>query len=147
MERILRGGDKSAPEHNKGLQYCDPFPTDVYYLGNLIKNEFIAVRFLSNYLFAYSLTCCFPQTKRGFDPMKSLIDDMTAEDPVARPTMDEVMTRFEAIRNSLSTWKLRSRVVARDEIPIVAPFRMVPHWLRRVYFILSGTPALPSPKK
>lgn len=40
-----RGGDRSAPEHRPELlgTLQNPFPTDVYYLGNLIKEEFMKV--------------------------------------------------------------------------------------------------------
>ena len=38
----LRGGNKSAPEHR--LQRpCNPFYTDIYYIGNLVREKFIAV--------------------------------------------------------------------------------------------------------
>lgn len=44
MEPIMLAGDKSPPEHNiPGVTSCDPFPTDVYYLGNLIREDFINV--------------------------------------------------------------------------------------------------------
>lgn len=42
-EPIVRGGDKSPPEHKTLDIPCDPFPTDVYYLGNLIREEFLQV--------------------------------------------------------------------------------------------------------
>lgn len=45
-ELPLKGGDKSAPEH-QGDAYnvpCDPFATDIYYLGNLICVQFLRVR-------------------------------------------------------------------------------------------------------
>ena len=38
----LRGGDKSAPEH-RSRRRCNPFQTDIYYLGNLVRQEFIEV--------------------------------------------------------------------------------------------------------
>jgi hypothetical protein len=45
LEKPLRGGDKSAPEHqDPQMPPCDPFPTDVYYLGNLVREKFIQVR-------------------------------------------------------------------------------------------------------
>jgi hypothetical protein len=49
LDTPIRGGDKSAPEHqDKGTQY-NPFPTDVYYLGNLIREDFMQVyAFLSS---------------------------------------------------------------------------------------------------
>ena len=44
LDRPLRGGDKSAPEHQDGETPCNPFPTDVYYLGNLVREDYIKVR-------------------------------------------------------------------------------------------------------
>lgn len=49
LELPIRGGDKTAPEHT-GHNYlvpCDPFATDIYYLGNLIRETFILVCFES----------------------------------------------------------------------------------------------------
>jgi hypothetical protein len=39
----IRGGDKSAPEHEEGKTSYNPFPTDVYYLGNLVREDYIEV--------------------------------------------------------------------------------------------------------
>jgi hypothetical protein len=44
LDKPLRGGDKSAPEHQDGKALCNPFPTDVYYLGNLVREYFMKVR-------------------------------------------------------------------------------------------------------
>ena len=38
----LRGDDESAPEHLNTAR-CNPFHTDIYYLGNLVRQEFIHV--------------------------------------------------------------------------------------------------------
>ena len=46
LDRPLRGGDKSAPEHQDGKTPCNPFPTDVYYLGNLAREDYMQVRIL-----------------------------------------------------------------------------------------------------
>jgi hypothetical protein len=43
LDEPLRGGDKSAPEHQNGT-LCDPFPTDVYYLGNMVREDYLQVR-------------------------------------------------------------------------------------------------------
>jgi hypothetical protein len=40
LEIPLRGGDKSAPEHRDMETPCNPFPTDVYYLGNLVREDY-----------------------------------------------------------------------------------------------------------
>jgi hypothetical protein len=42
LEVPLRGGDKSAPEHQLPI-LCNPFPTDIYYLGNLVRERFLKV--------------------------------------------------------------------------------------------------------
>jgi len=38
-----RGGDKSALEHLDRVTPCNPFPTDVYYLENLVREEYMQV--------------------------------------------------------------------------------------------------------
>jgi serine/threonine protein kinase len=43
LDRPYQGGDKSAPEHQDQERFCNPFPTDVYYLGNLVREEYIQV--------------------------------------------------------------------------------------------------------
>ena len=37
------GGDKEVPEFQNSNEPCDPFPTDVFYIGNAIKKDFILV--------------------------------------------------------------------------------------------------------
>ena len=41
----ILGGDKSVPEHQgeKAYEMSDPFPTDIYYLGNFIREEIMQV--------------------------------------------------------------------------------------------------------
>jgi hypothetical protein len=43
MEPIIVGGDRTAPEHQGHVQSCDPFPTDVYYIGNMVREDFLQV--------------------------------------------------------------------------------------------------------
>ena len=38
----LRGGDESAPEHRLGGP-CNPFQTDIYCIGNLVRDQFMKV--------------------------------------------------------------------------------------------------------
>jgi hypothetical protein len=44
-EESLIGGDKTVPEFLKGQAYHDPYKADIYYAGNLIRTEFMQVRF------------------------------------------------------------------------------------------------------
>ena len=46
LEDPIYGGDKTAPEFQVSLDACNPFPTDVYYLGNAIRETFLGVRFI-----------------------------------------------------------------------------------------------------
>ena len=39
----LHGGDRSAPEL-KSRKWSNPFHTDIYYIGNLVRDEFMKVR-------------------------------------------------------------------------------------------------------
>ncbi|EPQ53169.1 hypothetical protein GLOTRDRAFT_79257 [Gloeophyllum trabeum ATCC 11539] len=125
-EPPIFGGDKSVPEFQNSIKPVDPFPTDVYYLGNMIREDFL-------------------QTERGFGFMERLVADMVQDDPAKRPTMDEVVARFQAIQMSLSSWKLRSRVPERDELAIVEAYRALVHWKRRLWYVLRGVPAVPLP--
>jgi hypothetical protein len=38
----LRGGDKTAPEH-QSYRPSNPFHTDIYYIGNLVRDHFMTV--------------------------------------------------------------------------------------------------------
>ncbi|KAH8989697.1 hypothetical protein EDB92DRAFT_836759 [Lactarius akahatsu] len=125
LDEPLRGADKSAPEHQNGT-LCDPFPTDVYYLGNMIREN-------------------YSQKYKGFAFMESLIADMTQEDPLQRPTMDKVTARFTELMKGLSTWKLRSRMVRKNEMWPVTAWRAVNHWSRTVRYVLANKAAIPEP--
>ncbi|KAJ6492458.1 hypothetical protein C8R47DRAFT_1044512 [Mycena vitilis] len=84
FEDVILGGDKSPPEHR--YLACNPFPTDIYFLGNLLKEKFL-----------YS--------KHFF--LGPLIDDMMLPDPAQRPTIGEVIQRFDELCRKLSSWHLR----------------------------------------
>ncbi|KAG1725264.1 uncharacterized protein EDB91DRAFT_1168927 [Suillus paluster] len=128
LEYPIFGGDKSVPEFKHNLDIpLNPFPTDVYYLGNVVREQFL-------------------DTKMGFKFLKSLVDDMVHDDPQKRPTMEEVLERFGSIRQQLSNWKLRSRVTSKDEGSFENIYHGVTHWSRRIGFIVkrvSATPLLP----
>ncbi|KAJ3890949.1 hypothetical protein GG344DRAFT_48399 [Lentinula edodes] len=77
LERILRGGDKSAPEHAPKYKSANPFSTDIYYIGNLIRHKFTEVFYC-----------------KQFDFLKPLVDSMVQDDPVKRPTIDDVVMQL-----------------------------------------------------
>ncbi|KAI0041531.1 hypothetical protein FA95DRAFT_1548641 [Auriscalpium vulgare] len=124
LDLPIRGGDKTVPEHDNETQRCNPFPVDVYYLGNLVRERFI---------WKY----------HGFEFLYPLVVDMVAVDPSKRPTINEVVARFKEIRASLSSWKLRSRLVRRKDWAVVSMYKSVGHWYRRLGYIISRKPAIP----
>ncbi|TFY54998.1 hypothetical protein EVG20_g9481 [Dentipellis fragilis] len=124
----VHGADKTAPE-NRDEKYetpCNPFATDIYYLGNLIRQSFM-------------------QKYYGFGFMKELVADMVLDDPSKRPDINEVVTRFAKIRESLHSWKLRSRTIRRKEWKIVTLWRYPTHIFRTIRFIVTRKPAIPDP--
>ncbi|KAI0265981.1 hypothetical protein BC834DRAFT_824509 [Gloeopeniophorella convolvens] len=131
LESVLRGGDSSAPEHRDTDIPCDPFPTDVYYLGNLVRRELMNASTLG--------IPCY----NGLEFMLPLINDMVLEDPSKRPTMDEVVARFETIKKKLSSWKLRSRMTLEDEFWMDLWWRRVRHWCRTVGYVCTLKSAIP----
>ncbi|KAJ6618129.1 hypothetical protein B0H10DRAFT_2176290 [Mycena sp. CBHHK59/15] len=135
LESIIVGGDKSVPEFRKTKDgvlpmECDPFPTDVYYIGNLIRGDFLQGN-------------RFSKQKLGFEFMEPLVNDMVQDDPSLRPTMDEVVEHFEEAVRGLSRRKLRSRVVVVDaEFDF---YYAIKHWARKPVLTVKNTPAIPTP--
>src|ERR1700684_2053960 len=43
LEYPILGGDKTVPEFQTSDDARDPFPTDVYYMGNMVREGFIQV--------------------------------------------------------------------------------------------------------
>jgi hypothetical protein len=149
LEDPIWGGDKTVPEFQTSDEPCNPFPTDIYYLGNLIRTNFIKVSWIElplDYFFKrVAQGSRFSAGKYGFEFMEGLVADMVQDDPSKRPNIDEVVERFEVIRKGLSNWKLRSRVIKRDDNPVLGFFRTITHWTRRIWFILRCVPPTPTP--
>ncbi|KAI0265922.1 kinase-like domain-containing protein [Gloeopeniophorella convolvens] len=125
MDDPLRGGDKSAPEHRYRRQ-CNPFHTDIYYIGNLVREEFM-------------------QKYHGFEFMAKLVNDMTHEDPAKRPRIEEVVERFRLIRRSLSASKLRSAIPSKKEPKLFNLLRQARQSVRSVRYFLTRKAAIPDP--
>ncbi|KAI0786619.1 kinase-like domain-containing protein [Abortiporus biennis] len=127
-ELPIFGGDKSVPEFIADFNKpYNPFPTDIYYVGNMIRLNFL-------------------NKTRGLEFMSSLVADMTQNDPEKRPDIHEVVRRFTAILQQLHWWTLRSRLVYIDESRSESSGREVRHWIRTVWHILCFRRALPTPR-
>jgi hypothetical protein len=86
------------------------------------------------------------QKYQGFEFMEPLIADMVQDDPTRRPKVDEVVTRFLEIKDKLSGWKRRSRMVRKDEIWPLAVWRSFGHWYRTIGYALGRKAAIPDPE-
>ncbi|KAI0355226.1 hypothetical protein OH77DRAFT_1504459 [Trametes cingulata] len=117
------GAATTVPEFHNSAAPQNPFWTDVYYLGNLLREDFLQ-RFLD------------------FDFLAPLVNDMVQDDPPKRPSAAEAFARFAHIRLSLSSLRLRSRVIHRKDSSFFGFFRMCRHVVRTVGYVITGTPTL-----
>lgn len=76
-----------------------------------------------------------------------LVADMVQSDPSKRPVMAEVVSRFAEIRSTLSWKALRSRLVRKDEAPIMKPLYDIYHIFRTIWQILLFRPAIPTAQR
>ncbi|CAK5274856.1 unnamed protein product [Mycena citricolor] len=87
-ETVVPGASEvTPPEYASGQ--CNPFPADIYCLGDLFKRHFRA---------------------GGHVPLAFLapiVDAMTQKDPAMRPTIGEVIARFNDVCCRLGSWDLR----------------------------------------
>jgi hypothetical protein len=141
LDQPIRGGDKSAPEHRRG-NLCNPFYTDIYYLGNLVRERFLKVRRNVQTLVGTAAYGIY-QLHNGFEFMVGLVDAMTDEDPGERPTIETVISRFSYIRDSLSEFKLRSLITSKKDPSLVTTYRYARQVVRTVEYIILQKAAIP----
>ncbi|KZT10924.1 uncharacterized protein LAESUDRAFT_644190 [Laetiporus sulphureus 93-53] len=129
-EYPIIGGDRTVPEFQRERmnEACNPFPTDIYCTGNLIREDFLRKYY-------------------GLEFMEKLIEDMVQDDPAKRPTIDDVVSRFDEIRNSLKRSTLRSRLVAKNEDVIIRVLMGLQHAFRTTSFVVRRLPAIPTPSE
>ena len=75
--------------------------------------------------------------------MESLVSDMVQDDPAKRPTIDEVISKFEKAKASLGSWKLRSRMIDRNEWTVIRMFKFLPHVVQTISQVVTRKPAVP----
>lgn len=77
--------------------------------------------------------------------MKELVEAMTDENPANRPTIEEVVEKFDRIRGSLGTIKLRSSITPKNDHILFTVFRHAMQLTRTVRYIIHRRPAIPVP--
>ncbi|KAJ3892365.1 kinase-like domain-containing protein [Lentinula edodes] len=127
LEYAIKSGGYLPPE-GAAVIPCDPFATDVFLLGNMIRTSFLDVI-------------------DGLEFLRPLVNDMIVDDPFKRPNMDEVASRFSIIMKIVPSWELRSRAIRKNEFPLLKPFRAIHHLLWTTSMMLLLKPAIPTPTK
>ncbi|KAF9073651.1 hypothetical protein BDP27DRAFT_1417117 [Rhodocollybia butyracea] len=132
LESAIISGGYCPPEAETP---CDPFATDVFLLGNMMETSFLEgdKEFRSPGV-------------HGLKFLEELVEDMMADNPTERPTMDEVASRFSAIVQKQPWWKLRARAAKKDEFIFLKPFRALHHILWTSSMMLMLKPAIPLSK-
>ncbi|RXW20907.1 hypothetical protein EST38_g4933 [Candolleomyces aberdarensis] len=136
----LQTTDPSVPEFKNPTTPCDPFPIDVYTVGNLIRMDFIDGNPEND---AYN-------GRQGFEFLRPLTSAMTEEDPAKRITMEEAVLRFNEVVKGLSSWKLRSRAIritggrVEEDDTLTKLYLFGSHWTRRIGYMARRVPAIPT---
>ncbi|TFK74307.1 hypothetical protein BDN72DRAFT_955922 [Pluteus cervinus] len=136
LEPPVIGGDRTVPEFQTSGTLFNPFHTDIYYMGNFVREYFIQGN-----------KALYMNGHYGLEFLQPLISDMVQDDPAKRPTMDDVVVRFEEIYKGLSSWKLRSRPMPKREFVPTTISRICRHWTRRISYIVRRIPPIPSDTK
>ncbi|KAI0363368.1 hypothetical protein BV20DRAFT_958430 [Pilatotrama ljubarskyi] len=124
----IRGGDRTVPEFvNWNGEPLDPFPTDIYYLGNVIRMT-VLERF------------------KGAEFLSPLVDDMVQDDPAKRPTIQDAVRRLSDLVKTAGGRKMRARLTPRNEDPGDAFFAKIAHAFRTARYIITRKSAIPIPK-
>ncbi|KAJ7160169.1 hypothetical protein C8R46DRAFT_1107210 [Mycena filopes] len=143
FEEVRLGGDRSPPEHD--YIACNHFPTDIYFLGNILKQEFVystgpyrsGFRFVRLRIFQTSrIASEIPQTPFKHKPLRfmtHLVHEMTQENPADRPTIGEVIQRFDKLCRKLGWWHLRRS----------GEYTFSSRWLQWLKRAVTRVPALP----
>jgi len=72
---------------NTSSEPVESVHTDIYYLGNLVRERFLKVRQNVQTLVGYAAYAIY-QLYNGFEFMVGLVDAMTDENPAERPTIE-----------------------------------------------------------
>ncbi|KAJ7060964.1 kinase-like domain-containing protein [Mycena amicta] len=95
LEAVTEGTHSYLPEYANGTGSYNPFPADIYTLGTLLKRHFL-------------------QKHAPLQFLAPLADAMTHKNPAMRPTIGEVVLRFDKACAGLGGWQLRKPGQALD---------------------------------
>lgn len=78
--------------------------------------------------------------------MKPLVDEMVQDDPLKRPTADQVVEMFAGILKTLSWWTLSKRLASGYEDATDRFFLSIRHLFRTAGHAIHFRNTLPSPR-
>lgn len=111
------------------------------------------VKYINNVRRLYPDIFVSPRTHRvhaqkysGIEFLVPLLRDMIQRDPSKRPTIQEVVTRFDELVKPLGTKKQRSRLICRNQDDLDDLVNSVAHPFRRLWYKLTRKPAIPQPR-
>ncbi|KAK7448445.1 hypothetical protein VKT23_013707 [Stygiomarasmius scandens] len=137
------GGDRSVPEFEAHPdEPCDPFAVDIYRLGNFIRRFMMSSQQVDEEADVEDL-----KVNHALDFMSGLVADMTQNDPSKRPSIDEVVTRFDETVKGLSFIKLRSRYwpgFIKENFLVRLLWIYPRHLASQAINVLGRYPAIPS---
>ncbi|KAJ6502288.1 hypothetical protein C8R45DRAFT_1190870 [Mycena sanguinolenta] len=118
------GGDKNIPETKKNQLYADPFASDVWWVGNVIRKRVLRYTAL--------------------DFLTPLLDEMFRENPEDRPTMAAAPAQFDEIL-AKSSWRLR-RLTVQKKNHFCRLLQAFPAYVvHTLVYLVMRMPALPRP--
>ena len=145
LEEPIIGGDRTVPEFQEDPSiFRNPFHTDVYYLGNLIREDFLQASMFPLGVSAHRSDSSQQYSNLGF--MTPLIASMVKKDPDQRPTMEQAMRDLERIVSQLPWWKLRARLRRRKDDWSLDLVKDVQHIFRTAFYLVLFLPAVPIPR-
>jgi hypothetical protein len=75
--------------------------------------------------------------------MVDLVDAMTDENPANRPTIENVISKFSCIRDSLSRFKLRTLITSKKDPSLFTAYRYARQAVRTLQYIILRRSAIP----
>ncbi|KAJ6477866.1 hypothetical protein C8R47DRAFT_984613 [Mycena vitilis] len=126
-------GKKSRRDHTAAAPGaegvgCNPFPTDIYWIGTMLRSYFLD-----------SGRDCVPKCV-GLEFLRPLVNDMLKKQPSERPTIDEVAIRYHELVKHMTKRHLRSVCQVERDSEV---FWRIGYLTRRIKFMFTRRSPLP----
>jgi hypothetical protein len=99
------GGDRTLPDFEPPCILVNPFAVEIYRLGNLVRRFMMTNQLFDDLVKDIAEEDIEVNPSLGF--ISDLVADMTQDDPTKRPSIDEVVERFDGLVKGMSSSQLR----------------------------------------